>query len=519
MHETGVGSRAGRTDELLERSAALGALAVELDAVSTAGGGRVVVLAGEAGIGKTSLLRGFRSLHAEQPRFFWGACDPLFTPRPLGPFSDVAEQAAGELRDLVREGAKPYDIAGALLRELSRRPTVLVLEDLHWADEASLDVVRLLTHRIETVPTLVVGSYRDDDVPRGHPFRTVLGELGREERVTRLRLDRLSRGSGFAARRTAPCRPRRALPNDRRQPVLRHRGARGERGGGPRDGAGCGARAREPSDAVGPEAARGGGDRLAAHRVVATRRTCAGRHRRARCLPGSRRADGGRRNGRLPARSRSARGGELHRAEAAQDAASRCACGARGPERRTCATSRGWRITPMRLETLNRSSGLHRRPPSARRLSGRTAKPPPSTSVRFATPTACRPTSWRTCSTGARRNWSSSGARRRRSSCAGARSRSTARPDRSCARAISSARSRGRCGWLGATPKPRRRASMRSRCSSNAHPGPSLRVHTRRWPTCTTGPVRPRADGHVGHPRSGTRGRDWATPDRRPALW
>ena len=192
MDDTGIDPNVGRIDELLERSSALDALMYELEAVSTSGSGRVVVVAGEAGIGKTALLRAFRSLHATQPRFLWGACDPLFTPRPLGPLSDIAEQAGGELRDVVREGEKPYEVATALLRELARRATVVVLEDLHWADEASLDVVRILTSRIESVPALVLASYREDDLSRDQPFRTVLGELGRERSVKRLRLDRLS---------------------------------------------------------------------------------------------------------------------------------------------------------------------------------------------------------------------------------------------------------------------------------------------------------------------------------------
>ena len=191
MRHLAVDPDADRTEGLLERSAALDALASELEALSK-DGGRLVVVAGEAGIGKTTLLRTFRTLHSPRMRFLWGACDPLFTPRPLGPLCDVAEQAEGELRDLVREGEKPYEIAAGLLRELARRPTVLVLEDLHWADEASLDVVRILTTRVETVPALVLATYRDDDVARDHPFRTVLGELARERSATRLRLDRLS---------------------------------------------------------------------------------------------------------------------------------------------------------------------------------------------------------------------------------------------------------------------------------------------------------------------------------------
>jgi len=191
MHDTGVDLEVDRSEGLLERSAALDSLAAEVTAVETAGG-RAVLIVGEAGIGKTSLLRTFRARQGAQPRFMWGACDPLFTPRPLGPFSDIAAQAGGEMETLVEEGAKPYEIATALLRELARRPTALVLEDLHWADEASLDVLRMLISRVTTVPALVLATYRDDELPREHALRAVLGELGGEASVKRLHLDLLS---------------------------------------------------------------------------------------------------------------------------------------------------------------------------------------------------------------------------------------------------------------------------------------------------------------------------------------
>src|SRR5207244_1878902 len=84
--------------------------------------------------------------------------------------------------ELVQTGARPYEVAAALMRELrTRSPTVLVLEDVHGADEASLDVLGLLARRVETVPALVLASYRDDELDRGHPLRVALGELATGE--------------------------------------------------------------------------------------------------------------------------------------------------------------------------------------------------------------------------------------------------------------------------------------------------------------------------------------------------
>ncbi|HEU5010670.1 MAG TPA: AAA family ATPase, partial [Gaiellaceae bacterium] len=137
------------TNELLERDDALADLRTWLEDAK-AGRGRVVFVAGEAGVGKTALVRRFLEEGRDRARVLVGACDPLFTPRPLGPFVDVAQEVGGELHGLVVEGSIPYRIAEVLVQELSGpTPTILVLEDLHWADEATLDVVRLLARRIE----------------------------------------------------------------------------------------------------------------------------------------------------------------------------------------------------------------------------------------------------------------------------------------------------------------------------------------------------------------------------------
>jgi predicted ATPase len=91
------------------------------------------------------------------------------------------------------QGANPQQVALALARELrSAPPIVLVLEDLHWADEATLDVSTLLVRRARTVPALLVATYRDDALENAHPLRRVLGELATTEAVRRLRLAPLS---------------------------------------------------------------------------------------------------------------------------------------------------------------------------------------------------------------------------------------------------------------------------------------------------------------------------------------
>lgn len=158
--------------ELLERSEQLRVLTDSLTAVSSAGQGRLVLLRGEAGVGKTAVVRRFCAAQRSPGRILWGACEALFTPRALGPFIDVAQTVGGELEELVERGGRPHEVLSALARELARvSPTVLVLEDLHWADEATLDVLRLLGRRIVGVRALVLATYRDDELDALHPLR------------------------------------------------------------------------------------------------------------------------------------------------------------------------------------------------------------------------------------------------------------------------------------------------------------------------------------------------------------
>ena len=181
---------------LLERADELSALHGCASEVAETAHGQFALVYGEAGIGKTALLRQFCSALPRRFTVLWGACDPLFTPRPLGPLLAPAEELGGEAATLVAGEARPYDVAAAVLAGLRGcAPSVLVLEDLQWGDEATLDVVRLLARRIESAPALVVLSFRDDCLDRTHPLGVVVGELPRQVVRARVGLGGLSRAA------------------------------------------------------------------------------------------------------------------------------------------------------------------------------------------------------------------------------------------------------------------------------------------------------------------------------------
>ena len=181
---------APRRTDLLERDHLLARLHAAHD-TAAGGRGRLVLVAGEAGVGKTSLVRRFCEELPDTNGVLWGACDALFTPRPLGPIAEVADAGGGALRAVLDGDARHHDITTALLHELRAR-AVLVVEDLHWADEATLDVFRRLARRIHETTALVVGTFRDDELGTAHPLRIVVGDLAAAGAADRLALAPLS---------------------------------------------------------------------------------------------------------------------------------------------------------------------------------------------------------------------------------------------------------------------------------------------------------------------------------------
>ena len=179
--------------QLLERAELLDSL-VEYAESARAGDSRLVLVAGEAGIGKTTLLEALRD-QLTDARWLWGACDGAFTPVPLAPLFDVASQVSGELAQTCRDDAPRERMFRALRDELTQSPslTVLVMEDVHWADEATLDLLRFLARRLRDARALVLVTYRDDGLSPDHPLRTVLGELASERVTRRVGLAPLSR--------------------------------------------------------------------------------------------------------------------------------------------------------------------------------------------------------------------------------------------------------------------------------------------------------------------------------------
>ena len=162
---------------LLERAVDLEILDSALAAAGH-GSGSVVLVSGEAGIGKTRLVQSFSQSHRDDARILWGACDDLSTPRTLGPFRDIALQVDGTLKNAVVEGTRGgvFDAVLDLIAD-GDHTTAVIIEDVHWSDGATLDVLKFLGRRIHRIPATLILTYRDEEVPDDHPLRLVVGDM------------------------------------------------------------------------------------------------------------------------------------------------------------------------------------------------------------------------------------------------------------------------------------------------------------------------------------------------------
>ena len=180
---------------LVEREAELNTLFQEFQHAEKRQG-RVVLISGEAGIGKSTLVSAFRiRTIAEGVDVHWiaGGCEALFTPRTLGPIHDMANELGRTIKlALDAAGNNQSVICSALLSALdTSKPSVMVVEDLHWADHATLDVLKYLARRTSDLPLLLILTFRDDEVDVGHPLTQLLGDLPMQA-TCRLALEPLS---------------------------------------------------------------------------------------------------------------------------------------------------------------------------------------------------------------------------------------------------------------------------------------------------------------------------------------
>ena len=148
---------------ILEREAELDLLHGLVDGLDSTGG-RVVLVRGEAGIGKSTLVDRFTEDVADRAHVLQGACDDLITPQPLGPIWDIAreEPSIAELLGTDDHRGVMDGLLDLMGRQL--RPTVMVIEDTHWADEATLDVIRFVGRRVARTNGLLVLTYRVGEV-------------------------------------------------------------------------------------------------------------------------------------------------------------------------------------------------------------------------------------------------------------------------------------------------------------------------------------------------------------------
>jgi DNA-binding CsgD family transcriptional regulator len=187
------------TSPFVGRSRELAVLGELLEDVRR-GVGAVATLSGEAGIGKTATARVFADLaQAKGFRILWGTCYETESSVPFEPWVQ-AVPAGGEAVDQASRGAalasdeaqlRAYEAFTQVLVALADEPVVIVLDDLHWADPASLGLLAYVGRVVSAASIVLVGTYREAELELTHPLARTLADVDRHVRVRRLPLGKL----------------------------------------------------------------------------------------------------------------------------------------------------------------------------------------------------------------------------------------------------------------------------------------------------------------------------------------
>ncbi len=180
--------------KLIERDDFLDLLHSGFQKIASGKEGHCFFILGEPGMGKTSLVKTFLTEIEDEGVQYTGACDSLFTPRPLAPLYDLALQIKGDWARKIESIVSRTELFTRFAQELTNKemPVVLVFEDIHWADEATLDFVKFFARRIRLTNCLFILTCRDDEVSQQHSLVNVLGDLP-PDTFTRIQLMPLSR--------------------------------------------------------------------------------------------------------------------------------------------------------------------------------------------------------------------------------------------------------------------------------------------------------------------------------------